>query len=125
MPKLPLRYYCNVCGHSNDLKLRVPEAPTIDRQQIKCKGCGDVTHLLITSCPECKKSFRYFLSDLDFPTEIKSLASVYVELIGGIKKSLKDHVKDFKVPLPKKWTVTLECDCGHTYEAEITLPQLK
>jgi hypothetical protein len=125
MPKLPLRYYCYVCGHPNDLKLKVPDAPKIDRQQIKCSNCGDATHLLVTACPECKKSFRYFLTDLDFPTEITALAGVYVDLISGIKKSLKDLVKDFNVPLPKKWSVNLKCDCGHTYEAEILLPQLK
>jgi hypothetical protein len=125
MPKLPLRYYCYVCGYANDLKLKVPDAPEIDRQQIKCKGCGEVTHLLVTACPECKKAIRYFLSDLDFPAEITNLASAYVDLIGGIKKSLKDHINEFKVPLPKKWKVNLQCECGHAYDAEINLPQLK
>jgi hypothetical protein len=125
MPKLPLRYYCYVCGHMNDLKLKVPDAPKIDRQQIRCSNCGDVTHLLVTGCPECKKSFRYFLTDLDFPTEITALAGVYVNLVSGIKTSLKNHIKDFNVPLPKKWSVNLTCECGHAYEAEIPLPQMK
>ena len=120
-----MRYYCYVCGHTNDLKLKVPDAPKMDRQQIKCKECGDVTHLLVTACPDCKKSFRYFLSDLDFPAEITSLAGVYVDLVSGIRESLKDHVKDFSVPLPKKWSVNLKCECGKEYSAEIELPQMK
>ena len=125
MPKLPLRYFCYVCGNPNDLKLKVPDAPKLDRQQVKCTQCGDVTHLLVTACPECKKAFRYFLSDLDFPAEILSISQVYVDLISGIKKSLKDHIEDFNVPVPKKWSVDLECECGHKYSAEIELPKLK
>ncbi|MGQ4912482.1 MAG: hypothetical protein ACP6KW_09970 [Candidatus Thorarchaeota archaeon] len=125
MPKLPLKYFCYVCGHQNDLKLKISEAPKIDRQQVKCSQCGDVTHLLTTACPKCKKSIRYFLADLDFPTEMTSLSQVYVDLISGIRDSLKDHIKDFKVPVPKKWTVNLECECGHKYQAQIDLPQLE
>ena len=124
MPELPLRYYCYVCGHSNELKLDVPLAPKLERNEIKCENCGDVTHLLLTACPECQKAFRYFLSDLDFLEEIKTLSSAYVKLIEGIKSSLADHIKDFKVPVPGRWSVKLNCECGKEYSAEIQLPQL-
>ena len=124
MPELPLRYYCYVCGHQNDLKLDVPLAPKIERNEIKCTNCGDVTHLLLTACPECQNSFRYFLSDLDFPAEITALSDAYVKLISGIRDSLSDHIKDFKVPVPKRWSVNLKCECGKEYSAEILLPQL-
>lgn len=124
MPELPLRYYCYVCGHSNDLKLDVPLAPKLERSEIKCEKCSDVTHLLVTACPECQKAFRYFLSDLDFPEEITTLSSAYVKLIEGIKNSLKDHISDFKVPVPGRWSVKLNCECGNEYTAEIQLPQL-
>ncbi len=124
MPKLPLRYYCYVCGHSNDLELDVPLAPAIERDEIKCQNCGDVTHLLLTACPKCEKSFRYFLSDLDFPTEIVALSEAYVKLIDGVRSSLKNYIKEFNVPVPKRWSVTLNCECGEEYTAEISLPQL-
>jgi hypothetical protein len=125
MPKLPLRYYCYVCGHSNDLELDVPLAPKMNRDEIKCENCGDVTHLLHTSCPKCKSAFRYFLSDLNFPDEIRGLSEAYVKLIAGVRDSLKDHVKEFNVPVPKRWSVNLSCDCGEEYSAEISLPQLQ
>jgi hypothetical protein len=124
MPKLPLRYYCYVCGHENDLEMDIPLAPEIKRSEIKCSNCEDVTHLLLTACPKCQSTFRYYLSDLDFPEEIVSLASVYVKLLAGVRDSLKDHIKDFNVPVPKKWSVKLNCECGEEYTAEIPLPQL-
>lgn len=124
MPKLPLRYYCYVCGHQNDLKLEIPLAPKLEREEIKCKKCGDVTHLLLTACPECQNAFRYFLSDLDFPEEIVSLSDAYVKLLAGVRNSLSDHIKDFKVPVPKRWSVNLNCECSKEYTAEILLPQL-
>ena len=124
MPELPLRYYCYVCGHQNDLKLKVPLAPEIDRDEIKCSNCGDVTHLLVTACPKCESAFRYFLSDLDFPEEITALSDAYVKLLTGVRDSLKDHIKEFNVPVPKKWSVKLNCECGEEYSAEIPLPQL-
>ena len=108
MPKLPLRYYCYVCGHTNDLKLNVPLAPKIERD----------------ACPKCEGAFRYYLSDLDFPQEIVSLAEAYVKLLTGVRDSLKDHIKEFNVPVPKKWSVNLKCECGEEYTAEIPLPQL-
>ncbi|TFG34002.1 hypothetical protein EU527_05605 [Candidatus Thorarchaeota archaeon] len=123
MPKLQLRYFCYVCGHQNDLALDMPLAPNMSREEIKCPNCEDVTNLLLTACPHCKNAFKYFLSDLDFPKEIFSLSEVYVKLIDGIKKSLKDVVEDFNVPLPKRWSVKLECRCGEEYAAEIPLPQ--
>ena len=124
MPELPLRYYCYVCGHQNDLKLEVPIAPKLNRDEIKCANCGDVTHLLHTACPECQKAFRYFLSDLDFPEEIITLSDAYVKLLTGVRDSLSDHIKNFNVPVPKRWSVNLNCECGKEYSAEIPLPQL-
>ena len=124
MPKLPLRYYCYVCGHKNDLEMDIPLAPEINRSEIKCSNCEDVTHLLLTACPNCQNTFRYYLSDLDFPEEIVSLAGVYIKLLAGVRDSLKNHVKDFNVPVPKKWSVKLNCECGEEYTAEIPLPQL-
>lgn len=124
MPKLPLKYFCYVCGQQNDLTLKIPAAPKMSRDEITCSSCGDVTNLLLTSCPECKESFKYFLSDLDFPHELTTLADVYVKLIRGIKNSLSEVVEEFKVPLPKRWSVKLDCQCGKDYTAEIPLPQL-
>ncbi len=125
MPELPLRYFCYVCGHQNDLKLDMPLAPEMRREEITCPNCGDVTNILLTACPHCKGAFKYFLSDLDFPQEITTLSEVYVGLIRGIKNSLKDVVEEFSVPLPKKWSVKLDCRCGEKYSAEIPLPQLE
>ncbi len=125
MPELPLRYFCYVCGHQNDLILNMPLAPEMRREEITCPNCGDVTNLLLTACPHCKSAFKYFLSDLDFIQEISSLADVYVGLMSGIKKSLTGVVDEFNVPLPKKWSVKLECRCGEEYSAEIPLPQIE
>jgi len=102
----------------------MPVAPEMSREEITCSNCGDVTNLLLTSCPECKKAFKYFLSDLDFPHELTMLANVYVQLIRGIRTSLADVVEEFKVPLPKRWSVKLDCQCGKEYTVEIPLPQL-
>ena len=124
MPDLPLRYYCYVCGHSNDLKLDVPLAPELERSEITCEKCQDVTHLLVTACPDCQKAFRYFLSDLDFPNEITQLSAAYVNLIEGIRNSLADYIDEFNVPLPGKWSVKLNCECGKEYQAEIPLPKI-
>ncbi|MFW9806062.1 MAG: hypothetical protein ACFFFK_04975 [Candidatus Thorarchaeota archaeon] len=124
MPELPLRYYCYVCGHENDLMLNVPPAPTLKQDEIKCSNCGDVTHLMHTACPACEKSFRYFLSDLDFPNEITALGETYVKLLAGVRDSLSEHIKEFRVPVPKRWSVKLKCECGKEYSAEIPLPNL-
>ena len=124
MTELPLKYFCYVCGHQNDLTLDIPLAPAMSREEITCSNCGDVTNLLLTACPKCEKAFKYFLSDLDFPHELTTLAETYVKLIRGIKKSLADVVEEFKVPLPKKWSVKLDCQCGHEYTVVIPLPQL-
>jgi hypothetical protein len=124
MPELPLRYFCYVCGHQNDLILDMPIAPEMSRNQLTCPKCGDVTNLLLTACPHCNKAFRYFLSDLDFPHEMKSLADAYVRIIKGIKDSLSGVVKEFNVPLPKRWSVKLDCQCGKDYTVEIPLPQM-
>ena len=109
---------------SSNFGPRVPLAPRIERDEIKCSNCGDVTHLLVTACPKCESAFRYYLSDLDFPEEIATLASAYVKLLAGVRDSLKDHIKEFNVPVPKKWSVNLTCECGEEYTAEIPLPQL-
>ena len=124
MPELPLKYFCYVCGHQNDLMMNIPVAPEMSREEITCSNCSDVTNLLLTSCPECKEAFKYFLSDLDFPRELTTLADVYVKLIRGIKNSLSEVVEEFKVPLPKRWSVKLDCQCGKAYNVEIPLPQL-
>ncbi|MHA1137485.1 MAG: hypothetical protein ACTSSE_13450 [Candidatus Thorarchaeota archaeon] len=118
MPELPLKYFCYVCGQQNDLTLNIPVAPKMSREEI------NVTNLLLTSCPDCKEAFKYFLSDLDFPHELTTLAEVYVKLIRGIKNSLTEVVDEFKVPLPKRWSVKLDCQCGKAYNVEIPLPQL-
>lgn len=124
MPELPLKYFCYVCGHQNDLTLIVPVAPEMGREEITCSKCKDVTYLLLTSCPECKEAFKYYLSDLDCPHQLTSLADVYVKLIRGIKNSLSEVVEEFNVPLPKRWSVKLDCQCGKDYTVEIPLPQL-
>ncbi|MHA2083401.1 MAG: hypothetical protein ACXAEB_12625 [Candidatus Thorarchaeota archaeon] len=123
MTKFPLRYYCYVCGHLNNLNPEVPEAPKMTQHDVKCENCGDGTHIIVTACPHCKEIFRYFLSDLDYTEEIQRLAGTYVKLIDGIRSSIKNHVKEFKVPLPKRWAVGLACGCGEEYTAEIPLPQ--
>lgn len=125
MPKLPLRYFCYVCGEQNNLTLDMPLAPEMSREEITCPKCGDITNLLLTACPHCKNAFKYFLSDLDFIKETSTLAGVYVKLIGGIKTSLKGVVEEFAVPLPKRWSIKLECRCGEEYSAEIPLPKLE
>ncbi|MCK4484211.1 MAG: hypothetical protein KAU89_05265 [Candidatus Thorarchaeota archaeon] len=55
---------------------------------------------------------------------MKRLAETYVKLIAGIRESLSDHIAEFNVPVPKRWTHLLECECGHLYNVEIPLPQL-
>jgi predicted nucleic acid-binding Zn ribbon protein len=124
MPELPLRYFCYVCGQQNDLVLDIPNAPEMSRNEITCPACGDVTNLLLTACPHCNNAFKYFLSDLDFPHELTSLATVYVKLISRIKNSLAGIVKEFNVSVPKRWSVNLDCQCGEKYSVEIPLPQL-
>jgi hypothetical protein len=104
--------------------LEVPLAPELERSEIKCKNCSDVTHLLVTACPDCKQAFRYFLSDLDFPNEITQLSAAYVKLIEGIRDSIANHIDEFNVPLPGKWSVKLSCECGKEYQAEIPLPKI-
>ncbi len=100
-------------------------APKIANHEVQCEHCGDQTNILVTRCPECKEGVRYFLSDLDFKEEISRLSGAYVNLIKGIKKSLENHIDEFNVPLPKKWSVNLSCNCGKEYTAEIRLPQLE
>jgi hypothetical protein len=104
--------------------LDVPLAPQLERSEIVCEKCSDVTHLLVTACPACQKSFRYFLSDLDFPNEITALSAAYVKLIEGIRDGLADHIEEFNVPLPSRWSVKLNCECGEEYSAEIPLPKI-
>ncbi|MHA2378543.1 MAG: hypothetical protein ACXADO_09600 [Candidatus Thorarchaeota archaeon] len=123
MPKIDLRYHCYICGHPVDLSPVVPAAPNFSQVEMHCSSCGDGTHLMLTSCPDCEKGVKYILSDLDFPEEVLRLSNAYVQLIGGIRDSLSE-VADFNVPLPKRWSVRLTCECGRVYSAEIPLPQL-
>ena len=125
MPKFPFSYFCHKCGQRNDTIFEIPLAPKLESLEIVCEKCGDRTHLLATTCPECKKSFRYFLSDLDFQNEVERLGGAYVKLVDGIRRNLGDFVKEFNVPLPKRWTVKLTCECGKSYTSEIPLPQLQ
>ncbi len=124
MKELNLTYYCYVCGHSNPLQPKVPQAPQMVQEDIACEKCGDTTHVLLTHCPTCDKEYRYFLSDLDFPAELNALASTYLNIIKGIKDSLADYVEEFEVPLPKRWSVRLTCTCGVEYDAELPLPDI-
>lgn len=121
----PLRYICSVCGEIQEIGVNVPTAPSFEQMELKCEKCSNETHLLITSCPECGvNSLRYFQSDLDFPAEILGLAGVYVRIIQEIKNSLKEYIEEFNVPVPKRWSAKLECDNGHEFKLEISLPQL-
>jgi hypothetical protein len=124
MPKFPFLFYCCACGQPNELKPDVPLAPNIKPLNVECSNCGDKTHVILSACPKCKNAFQFFLSDLDFPEEMKRLAETYVKLIAGIRDSLSDHIAEFNVPVPKRWTHLLECNCGHQYNVEIPLPQL-
>ena len=123
MLKVPFSYFCYVCGAKNEIEPEVPQAPKMKEYEVTCNNCDDRTHILITSCPECKKGIQYFLSDLDFPEEIKRLSGTYVKLIEAIKNGLSEHIEEFNVPLPKRWTVGLDCSCGTKYTAEIPLIQ--
>ncbi len=124
MTRPGLRYYCCACGEPNDLNYDIPLAPQLNQVQIACNNCGDKTHVLLTKCPKCEGALQYFHSDLDFMNEIRTLARTYVTLIGGIRDSLSEYISEFNVPLPRRWTVRLDCECGETYMAEIPLPQL-
>ena len=124
MPKIPFNYHCAVCGYKNRIESEVPLAPGMTQFDFKCESCGDKTHLLMTICPECGVDLRYFQSDLDFIGEVQKLSETYVTLIRGIRDSLSDYIKEFDVPLPKTWSVKLDCGCGHSYTAEIDLPQM-
>lgn len=125
MPKFPFSYFCHKCGQRNDTTLEAPLAPKMDSIEIVCEKCGDRIHVMATACPDCKKSYKYFLSDLDFPNEIQQLGGAYIKLIDGIRRSLADIAKEFSVPAPKRWSVKLTCECGKNYAAEIPLPQLQ
>ncbi|MHA1770665.1 MAG: hypothetical protein ACTSYL_03055 [Candidatus Thorarchaeota archaeon] len=125
MPEFDLRIFCAVCGTKNEYRFNIPPAPVMSQEELKCEHCGDKTHVLLTSCPSCGQTFKFFLSDLDFMTEIKNLSGAYVKLIEGIRDSISDYIEEFNVPVPKKWSVKLSCTCGHDYFAEIPLRQLR
>ena len=125
MSKRELRYYCCACGEPNELNYEIPVAPQINQVTITCKNCSDKTHVLLTKCPKCQEAMQYFHSDMDFLNEIRTLSRTYVKLILGIKESLAGFISEFNVPLPKKWTVKLNCECGEEYTAEIPLPQIE
>ena len=122
MVKKSFGYYCYVCGHQNKITPDTPKAPKMKKHEVECSNCHDKTHILVTSCPKCDEGVKYFLSDLDFPEEVRRLAQAYVGLIKGIKDSLAGYIEEFDVPLPKRWSVSLDCKCGNTYTAEIPLP---
>ncbi|MHA2423624.1 MAG: hypothetical protein ACXAEF_02480 [Candidatus Thorarchaeota archaeon] len=122
MAKKSFSYHCYVCGKQNQVEPDIPKAPKMMKHLVECTNCNDKTHILVTSCPKCDEGVKYFLSDLDFPEEVQHLAHTYIELIQGIKDSLAEYIEEFDVPLPKRWSVSLDCNCGNTYTAEIPLP---
>jgi hypothetical protein len=124
VPKTPFSFYCYVCGNINEIAPDVSVAPKMTEHEVVCSNCGDMTHILVTSCPHCNKGVQYFLSDLDFPEEVRRLSGAYVQLIKGIKESLSEYIEEFDVPLPKRWSVTLTCSCGKDYSAELPLPHV-
>ncbi len=124
MPEFDVRYYCNVCGAGQTETVDIPPAPKMIQREVTCEKCGDKTHLILTSCPNCGRTFKLFVSDLDFVGEIQQLSNTYVRLIAQIRDSLADFVKEFSVPVPRRWSVRLSCSCGHDYDAEIPLRQI-
>ncbi len=122
MADLSFTYYCYVCGHKNRVSPEIPKAPSMKEHKVICENCQDMTHILVTSCPTCNNGVKYFLSDLDFPEEVRRLAEAYVKIVKGIKESLSEYIQEFNVALPKRWTVKLQCTCGENYLAEIPLP---
>ncbi|MBD3407443.1 MAG: hypothetical protein GF411_15100 [Candidatus Lokiarchaeota archaeon] len=125
MPEFSFRQYCSVCGNKIHHTIDVAIAPEMTRSEVICEKCQDHTNMLLTTCPECKEAFQYFISDLDFAEEVQRLSGAYVRLISGIRNSLKEVIEEFKVPVPKKWSVGLSCTCGNEFTAEIPLPQLE
>jgi hypothetical protein len=125
MDKFFLKCFCNVCGTSMAQDVEVPGAPEMVQKELTCPKCGDKTHVLLTSCPSCHKSFRYFFSDLDFTDEMLRVSEAYIELIRGIRDSLAEYISEFEVPLPKRWSVKLRCECGNDYSADIALPKME
>jgi hypothetical protein len=113
-----------VCGKPIEVEFDVPLAPELNQHELKCEECYSASHVLVTACPECKEAVRSFVSDLDFPAEIQGLAEVYVGVIRKIRDSLSGVVEEFRVSLPKRWTVKLACECGNEYTTEIPLPKL-
>ncbi|MEM2141887.1 MAG: hypothetical protein QXS20_03480 [Candidatus Thorarchaeota archaeon] len=124
MKTFPLSYFCSVCGNEISESVDIESAPAITQRQIECPKCGDKTHLLLTYCPKCNESIRYFVSDLDFNAELLCVADSYVRLIRGIRDSLSGQLAEFVVPLPKRWSIKLRCDCGNEYSVGIPLPQM-
>ncbi|TXT55994.1 MAG: hypothetical protein BAJATHORv1_30378 [Candidatus Thorarchaeota archaeon] len=125
MPEFSFRQYCSVCGNKIQHTIKVAIAPEMTRAEVTCDKCQDHTNMLLTTCPDCLKAFQYFISDLDFVEEVQRLSGAYVRLIAGIRDSLKEVIEEFKVPVPKKWSVGLECTCGNEFTAEVPLPQLE
>ncbi len=125
MSEIAFEYFCHVCGQKQDIRQEVPTAPDMIEYSVECHSCGDSTNILITACPECNQSVRYFVSDLDFPKEIYSISLAYVELISAIRSSLDELIEEFDVPLPEKWSVEFMCECGAEYTASIPLAQFE
>jgi len=125
LTRFSLKSWCAVCGNGSVQSFEIPAAPTITEQELTCTKCGNRTFVLLTSCPSCQKSFKYFFTDFDFSDEIKRVSGAYVDLIRGIRDSLSEHISEFDVQLPKRWSVKLTCECGNEYSADIPLLQLE
>jgi len=124
MPQREIHIHCHLCGYSNKAALDAAIAPSMSQHDLVCERCGDMTHILATICPECEQGLHYFVTDLDFKSELFGLAETYVNILDALKNDIEEIVDEFQVSLPQRWKVSLRCACGNQYEAEIRLPQL-
>lgn len=123
MARREIHVHCHLCGYSNKAVVDATIAPEISQHDIVCEKCGDMTHILATICPQCQQGLHYFLTDLDFKTELYGLAKTYVDILAAVKDNVEEIVDEFDVVLPERWKVSLRCACGNEYEAEIPLPR--
>ncbi|NWF95193.1 MAG: hypothetical protein HXY34_03540 [Candidatus Thorarchaeota archaeon] len=123
MTKQTLRYFCAICGNALTQDVNTHPAPRICQTEFTCDKCGDRTHVLFSACPTCGRPYLYF-SDLDFAEEVTRLASAYVTLIAKIEESVSECYEKLEVPLPKRWSARVKCQCGTEFSIEVPLPQL-
>jgi hypothetical protein len=123
MPNVEFEYYCYRCGSKNALTLQCPSAPQYQIQDLRCKGCGDATKVLLSHCPNCSR-YVYWITDFDLPAIVGGFARYMVQNMQAMIDRAAQQGATIGIDTPDRYPIRSSCACGTKFAVEIRIPDL-